>query len=59
MYTANYYFGSFDDVLKKLNSSSERRLSAEKLVPTFADRGSHEVSVTDPHGRYFFFRVTP
>jgi hypothetical protein len=39
------------------------RLSA-KLVPTFADRGCHVVSVTDPHGRidrshYFSFQVTP
>jgi hypothetical protein len=29
---------------------SDRRLSA-KLVPTFADRGCHMVSATDPHGR--------
>jgi hypothetical protein len=29
---------------------SERRLSA-KLLPTFVDRGCHEVSVTDPYGR--------
>jgi hypothetical protein len=29
---------------------SDRRLS-EKLVPTFAERGSHVVSATDPHGR--------
>jgi hypothetical protein len=37
-------------------------------VPTFADRGSHVVSVTDPYGRildfldqsrYFFFQVAP
>jgi hypothetical protein len=43
----------------------DRRLS-EKLVPAFADRGYHVVSVTDPYGRilgfldrnrYFFFRV--
>jgi hypothetical protein len=44
---------------------SDRRLSA-KLVPTFADRGCHVVSVTDPYGRilgfldrYFFFQVAP
>jgi hypothetical protein len=46
---------------------SDRRLSA-KLVPTFADRGCHEVSVTDPYGRFlgfldrsrhFFFQVAP
>jgi hypothetical protein len=43
------------------------RLSA-KLVPTFVDRGCHEVSVTDPYGRilgfldrrcYVFFQVAP
>jgi hypothetical protein len=42
---------------------SDRRLSA-KWLPTFADRGCHVVSVTDPYGRilgflnkslYFFF----
>jgi hypothetical protein len=33
---------------------SDRRLSA-KLVPTFADRGCHVVSATDPHGRYLGF----
>jgi hypothetical protein len=46
---------------------SDRRLSA-KLVPTFADRGCHVVSVTDPYGRilgflhrsrYFLFQVAP
>jgi hypothetical protein len=46
---------------------SDRRLSA-KLVPTFADRGCHVVSVTDPYcriigfldrSRYFFFQVAP
>jgi hypothetical protein len=44
-----------------------RRLSA-KLVPTFADRGCHVVSVIDPLGRnirfldqrlYFFLQVAP
>jgi hypothetical protein len=34
----------------ELYRPSDRRLSA-KLVPTFADRGCHVVSVTDPHGR--------
>jgi hypothetical protein len=33
---------------------SDRRLSA-KLVPTFADRGCHEVSMTDPYGRVLGF----
>jgi hypothetical protein len=39
-----------------------------KLVPTFAHRGCHVVSVTDPYGRilefldrsrYYFFQVAP
>jgi hypothetical protein len=51
----------------ELYRPSDRRLSA-KLVPTFADRGCHVVSVTDPYGRnigfldqsrYFFFQVAP
>jgi hypothetical protein len=33
---------------------SDRRLSA-KLVPTFADRGCHVVSVTDPYARILDF----
>jgi CBS-domain-containing membrane protein len=33
---------------------SDSRLSA-KLVPTFADRGCHVVSVTDPYGRILGF----
>jgi hypothetical protein len=46
---------------------SDRGLSA-KLVLTFADRGCHVVSVTDPYGRilrsldrsrHFFFQVAP
>jgi hypothetical protein len=45
----------------------DRHLS-EKLVPTFADRGCHVVSVTHPYvcilgfldrGRYFFFQAAP
>jgi hypothetical protein len=41
---------------------------AAKLLATFADRGCHVVSVTDPYGRilgfidqnrYFFFQVAP
>jgi CBS-domain-containing membrane protein len=53
---------------KKLRALSPLvRLSA-KLIPTFADRGGHVVSVTDPYGRilgfldrscYFFFQVAP
>jgi hypothetical protein len=51
----------------ELNRLRSRRLSA-KLVPTFADRGCHVVSVTDSHGcilgfldrsRYYFFQVAP
>jgi hypothetical protein len=46
---------------------SDRHLSA-KLMPTFADRGCHVVSVTEPYvhilgfldrSRYFFFQVAP
>jgi hypothetical protein len=33
----------------ELYRSSDRRLSAKQL-PTFADRGCHVVSVTDPYG---------
>jgi hypothetical protein len=49
----------------ELNRSSDRRLSA-KLVPTFADRKCHVVSVTGPYGRIlgcldrscnFFFQI--
>jgi hypothetical protein len=51
----------------ELYRPSDSRLSA-KLVPTFANRGCHVVSVTDPYGRvlgfldrsrYFFFLVAP
>jgi hypothetical protein len=51
----------------KLYQPSDCRLSA-KLVPTFADRGCHMVSVTDPYGRilgfldrsrYYFSQVAP
>jgi hypothetical protein len=38
----------------KLYRPSDRRLSA-KLVPTFADKGCHVVSVTDPYGRILDF----
>jgi hypothetical protein len=33
---------------------SDRRLSAE-IVPTFADRGCHVVTVKDPYGRDLVF----
>jgi hypothetical protein len=51
----------------ELYRPSDRTLSA-KLVPNFADRGCHVVSLTDPYGRilgfldrncYYFFRVAP
>jgi hypothetical protein len=51
----------------ELYRPSDRRLSA-KLMPTFADRGCHVVSVTNPYdrirsfldrSRYFFFQVAP
>jgi hypothetical protein len=38
----------------ELYSPSDRRLTA-KLLLTFADKGCHVVSVTDPYGRYLGF----
>jgi hypothetical protein len=38
----------------ELYQPSDRRLS-EKWLPTFADRGCHVVSVTDPYGRTLGF----
>jgi hypothetical protein len=38
----------------ELYRPSDRRLSA-KWLPTFADRGCHVVSVTDPYGRILGF----
>jgi hypothetical protein len=38
----------------ELYRPSDRRLSA-KWFPTFADRGCHVVSVTDPYGRILGF----
>jgi hypothetical protein len=38
----------------ELYRPSDRRLSAKGL-PTFADRGCHVVSVTDPYGRILGF----
>jgi CBS-domain-containing membrane protein len=40
--------------VSELYRPSDHRLSS-KLVPTFADRGCHVVSVTDPHGRILGF----
>jgi hypothetical protein len=38
----------------ELYRPSDRRLSA-KWLPTFADKGCHVVSVTDPYGRILGF----
>jgi hypothetical protein len=38
----------------ELYRPSDRRLSA-KWLPSFADRGCHVVSVTDPYGRILGF----
>jgi hypothetical protein len=55
------------EYVSELCRPSDSRLSA-KLVPTFADRGCHVVSMTDPHcrilgfvdrSRYIFFQVAP
>jgi hypothetical protein len=60
MYFHLPYITNAANVLYRPN---DRHLLA-KLVPTFADRGCHVVSVTDPNGsilrfldrsRYFFF----
>jgi hypothetical protein len=40
----------------ELYRPSDRRLST-KLMPTFADRGCHMVSVTDPYGRILDFKT--
>jgi hypothetical protein len=42
------------DSASELYRPSDRRLLA-KLVPTFADRGCHVVSVTEPYGRILDF----
>jgi CBS-domain-containing membrane protein len=39
----------------KTNSVHLVRERTEKLMPTFADRGCHVVSVTDPYGRILGF----
>jgi hypothetical protein len=57
----------WSESVSELYRQSDRLLSA-KLVLTFADRGCHVVSVTDPYGRilgfldrsrYFFFQAVP
>jgi hypothetical protein len=58
---------SFAWVRERAIPTERQRLSA-MLVPTFADRSCHAVSVTDPYSlilvflnrnRYFFFQVVP
>jgi hypothetical protein len=60
-----YLISPWPESASELYRPSERRLS-EKLVPTFADRGCHVVSVTDLYcrilrfldrSRYYFFQV--
>jgi hypothetical protein len=51
-----------------VSTPTERPPPVSELVPTFADRGCHVVSATNPYGRnfgfldrshYFFFQVAP
>jgi hypothetical protein len=48
------YKSPWPESASELFRPGDRRLSA-KLVPTFADRGCHVVSVTDPYGRILNF----
>jgi hypothetical protein len=66
-FSTDYKKAPWPESASELYRPSDRRLSA-KLVSTFADRGCHVVSVTDPYGRnlsfldrsrYFFFQVVP
>jgi hypothetical protein len=50
----NKLTSTWPESASELYRPSDRRLSA-KLVPTFADRGSQVVSVTDPYGRILGF----
>jgi hypothetical protein len=43
-------YGCFNNKAGELYRPSDRRLTA-KLMPTFAEKWSHVVSATDPHGR--------
>jgi hypothetical protein len=52
----------------RANYTDRETAASAKLVPTFADRGCHVVSVTEPLGsilgfldrsRYFFFQIAP
>jgi hypothetical protein len=73
LYRSRYYFFQVNKQTPWPESASELclpsdRLLSVKLVRTFADRGCHVVSMTDPYGhilgflgrsRYFFFQVVP
>jgi hypothetical protein len=52
--TNNKQQNPWSESASELYRPSDRRLSA-KLLPTFADRGCHVVSVTDPYGRILDF----
>jgi hypothetical protein len=63
----NYKLFSRPESASELYRPNDRSFLS-KLLPTFADRGSHVGSVTDPYGlilgfldrsRYFFFQVAP
>jgi hypothetical protein len=67
IFTIIYKKTPWPESSSELHRPSDRHLSV-KLVPTFADRRSKVVSVTDPYGhilgfldrsRYFFFQVAP
>jgi hypothetical protein len=49
-----FFFTPWSESASELFRPSDRRLSA-KWLPTFADRGCHVVSVTDPYGRILDF----
>jgi hypothetical protein len=47
-------YAPWSESASELYRASDRRFSAKRL-PTCADRGSHVVSVADPHGRILGF----
>jgi hypothetical protein len=54
-YTCIYiYVTPWPEFASELYRPSDRRFSA-KLVPTFADRGCHVISMKDPYGRILGF----
>jgi hypothetical protein len=62
-------FSKYPSVFSLINAIwTERPPLVGEVSPTFADRGCHVVSVTDPYGRilafldrsrYFFFQIAP